>query len=245
MQLDRGLYAPLIIDDPAEVAPADVDEVLVLDDWTDGVGRSPEEILEGLASMSHDAMGSMGGMNDRGSSMGGMPMGRFRSDLLGGDAGDVEYPMHVINGRPEADRPTVAADTGARVRLRIINAASDTAYRVAVGGHRLTVTHSDGFAVVPVEVDAVLVGMGERYDVEVTALSGAWPIVALAKGKDQIAAAVLRTNDTRSPPHRPPGCGPTSSMGNCWRIAICEPRNRCDSNDVRSTSNTSWSCVAR
>jgi FtsP/CotA-like multicopper oxidase with cupredoxin domain len=35
----------------------------------------------------------------------------------------------------------------------------------------------------PVEVDNVVLGMGERYDVIVTATSGAFPIVAVLEGK--------------------------------------------------------------
>jgi FtsP/CotA-like multicopper oxidase with cupredoxin domain len=86
------------------------------------------------------------------------------------------------------------------VRLRLINAGSDTAYRVAVGGHRLTVTHADGFPVDPVVVDNVVLGMGERYDVIVTAGSGAFPIVAVPEGKDDPAAeAVLRTSSASTP----------------------------------------------
>ena len=42
---------------------------------------------------------------------------------------------------------------GEKVRLRIINAGSDTAFRIAIGGHTLTITHTDGFPVEPVEVD--------------------------------------------------------------------------------------------
>jgi FtsP/CotA-like multicopper oxidase with cupredoxin domain len=48
-----------------------------------------------------------------------------------------------------------------------------------------------------VTVDAVLLGMGERYDVQLTAASGAWPIYALAEGKNAAAVAVLRTTDAR------------------------------------------------
>jgi len=51
------------------------------------------------------------------------------------------------------------------VRIRIINAGSDTAFRVALGEHQMTVTHSDGFPVAPVKTYAVMVAMGERYDV--------------------------------------------------------------------------------
>ncbi len=220
LQLDRGLYAPLIVEDPADPVTADVDQVLVLDDWLDGIdAMTPDSALAalvargGMGGMSNGSgMGSMGGMDGRSgtTSLGttGLMSG-MSSDLLGGDAGDVTYPLHLINGRPPADRPTFTAAVGARVRLRIINAASDTAYRFAVGGHRLTVTHADGFPVRPVDVDALLVGMGERYDVVVTAASGVWPIVAAAEGKNALAAAVLRTSDasaTAAPPAdtRPP-----------------------------------------
>lgn len=89
------------------------------------------------------------------------------SDLLGGDAGDVKYP-----------------EPGKKVRLRIINASGGTAYRVALGGHKLTITHTDGFPVQQQEVDALLVGMGERYDVLVTHGDGVFPRVALAEGKN-------------------------------------------------------------
>ncbi|HEX6758514.1 MAG TPA: multicopper oxidase domain-containing protein [Propionibacteriaceae bacterium] len=46
VQLDTGLYAPLIVDDPNEPGGYDDEAVLVLDDWTDGWGESPDQILE-------------------------------------------------------------------------------------------------------------------------------------------------------------------------------------------------------
>ncbi|WP_345134063.1 hypothetical protein [Microbacterium laevaniformans] len=33
------------------------------------------------------------------------------------------------------------------MRIRLINAGSDTAFRFAMGGHTLTITHTDGFPV--------------------------------------------------------------------------------------------------
>lgn len=52
------------------------------------------------------------------------------SELLGGDAGDVKYPYHLVNGRVPADPDVYTGKPGKRVRLRIINAGGDTAYRV-------------------------------------------------------------------------------------------------------------------
>ena len=192
LQLDRGLYAPFIVDDPADDVDADTEFVVVLDDWLDGLGTTPEQELARIRVMGAE-MGDMGGMNDGGMSM-------ATSPLLGGDAGDAVYPHHLINGRPPADPLTFEPRprSGDRVRLRVINAGSDTAYRFAVGGHRMTVTHADGFPVVPVEVDAFVIGMGERYDVTIDIQSGAWPVIALAEGKKMRAAAVLRTTDAQN-----------------------------------------------
>jgi FtsP/CotA-like multicopper oxidase with cupredoxin domain len=188
-QLDRGLYGALIVDDPSEPLVYDDEWVVILDDWLDGVTGTPDEVLEELR-------GGMAGM--MGGSGGHMMMGA-RSELLGGDAGDVFYPLYLINGRPAADPETFASAPGKRIRLRIINAGSDTAFRFALGGHRLTVTHSDGFPVNPVDTDAILIGMGERYDVLVTLGDGAFPLIAAAEGKGETALAVVRTGSGETP----------------------------------------------
>ena len=212
LQLDRGLYAPLIIEDPNDPVTADVDQVLVIDDWLDGIdGATPEKKLADLRQ--RGGMGGMGGMNEGTSPSNAGAMSGMSSNLLGGDAGDIDYPLHLINGRPPADPATVTVASRARVRLRIINAASDTAYRFAVGGHRLTITHTDGFPIRPVEVDTLLIGMGERYDVIVTALSGVWPIVAAAEGKNTIAAGVLRTTDATASAAPSPDARPSELDG--------------------------------
>jgi len=188
-QLDRGLYGALIVDDPDEPLAYDEEWVVILDDWLDGVTGTPDEVLEELRGGMAGMMGGTGGH---------MMMGA-RSDLLGGDAGDVFYPHFLINGRPPADPETFTSAPGRRLRIRIINAAGDTAFRVALGGHRLTVTHSDGFPVDPVDTDAILIGMGERYDALVTLGDGAFPFVAAAEGKGETALAIVRTGSGDPP----------------------------------------------
>ena len=198
VQLDRGLYAPLIIDDPREPGGYDAEWVLVLDDWIDGTGTTPDEVLakliaDGGGPAAH-GMG-MGGM-DHGS-MGGMSMGSGPW----GDAGDVTYPMFLINGRPPTDPDVLTARPGQRVRLRIISAASDTIFSLVLGGHRLTVTHTDGYAVQPTTVGALYVGMGERYDAIVTLADGVFPLVARPFGKTSggQALGVIRTGSGVAP----------------------------------------------
>lgn len=253
-QQDRGLYAPLIIEDPKEPLSYDKEWVVVLDDWVDGVdGSTPDAVLaelsKGMGGMDHGggggASGGSGGGGGGGheghdmsgmpgmSSMLGMSMNRSvrragarakdkvktraesspsptssgpsrmmmgaTSELLGGDAGDVAYPLYLINGRtPDAPR-TFEARPGDRVRIRFINAGGDTAFRVALGGHEMTVTHTDGYPVEHATTDALLLGMGERYDVLVTVKDGAFPLTALAEGKKATALAVLRTGSGAAP----------------------------------------------
>ena len=239
VQLDRGLYAPLIIEDPTEPAPYDHDWTVVLDDWLDGTGRTPDQVLASLRQgMGHMNMTSpsaspgrsgMGGMHTAApspamSGMGGIPspatgggggMSSSRgmsampgsgsggrpgsSALLGGDAGDVSYPYYLINGRIPAAPHVFTGRPRQRARIRFINAAADTAFRVALGGHQMTVTHTDGFPVVPVRAGALLIGMGERYDVEVTLGGGVFPLTALAEGKNASALALVRTGAGRPP----------------------------------------------
>ena len=194
-QLDRGLYAPLLIDDPSDPVETDVDAVLMLDDWLDGTGRTPDDELARLRREGM-AMGGMGGMTMGGS---GMTMDVDPARPLGADTGDVVYPHYLINGRVPADPFVVTAKPGQRVRLRLVNAGGDTAFRVAVGGHRMQVVATDGFPVMPVEVDTVLLGMGERYDVVITAGDGVFPIVSVPEGKDGRAVALLRTTPGAAP----------------------------------------------
>jgi multicopper oxidase len=51
----------------------------------------------------------------------------------------------------------------------------------------------------PVTGDALLLGMGERYDLLVTLADGAFPLVAVAEGKSAQALAVVRTGRGPAP----------------------------------------------
>jgi len=202
VQLDTGLHAPLIVEDAHESGRYDEEVVLVLDDWTDGWAESPSAVL---AKARRDGRGGMAGM-DVGGGMGGMG-GVTAQQPLGSDTGDVTYPAHLINGRLPSAPVTVRTRPGRRIRFRLINAGADTAYRFAIGGHQLTVTHTDGYPVQPVAVDTLILGMGERYDVVVTVGYGVFPIVAVPEGKkDPAGLAVLRSASRPMPPAaaRPP-----------------------------------------
>jgi len=236
---DTGLYLPVIVDDPTEPGNYDAEWIVVMDDWTDGVGKSPQQLYDALTSPNKPTMQNMPppasatptttrttpttpttpttttatkgttttGTTGRSGTSGttstsaaaGAPGEVGTSDLLGGDAGDIAYPYYLINGRIPAAATTLNAKPGQRIRIRFINTGSDTAFRVALSGHSMTVTHTDGFPVVPTQVDALLIGMAERYDVIVTAADGVFPLVAAAEGKNAVARALLVTGSGSQP----------------------------------------------
>ena len=212
LHVDRGLYAPLIVEDPAEPGRYDREYVVVLDDWTDGIGQSPELALEDLRAGRGAHAAHLAG--------GGGP----QSEYLRSPGGDVSYPLYLLNGRRSSAPVEFQARRGERIRFRIINAASDTPFRVALAGHQLTVTHTDGFPVVPVTVDSLMIAMAERYDVTVTvAGDGAFPLVAVAEAKAAEAMAVVRSGAGAVPR---PGFRPPELTGRLLQLsdlAAAEP----------------------
>lgn len=186
LQPESGLYGSFVIEDPNEKLAYDSEFVIMLDDWTLGIGNTPEQILEGLTSGSggsgHD-MGSMSGMGDMGSGMMGGMSGMSDPATLGLGMSDVEYPAYIINGKFPEFPEVFAAKKNQRIRLRVINAASDTAFFFSLAGTEFTITHTDGFTVKPKKAKAALLGMGERLDVVFTVKSDVTQILAEAVGK--------------------------------------------------------------
>jgi FtsP/CotA-like multicopper oxidase with cupredoxin domain len=176
LQQDEGMMGPLVIDDPNEPLSYDEEWVLFLDDWSVGMGNSPEQNLQWLQENSTGGHGGMGMMSN--SSSGAYGMG----------TSDLEYAAFLINGKqyPQPEQKTFKA--GTRVRLRVINGASDTAFAFYLENHQLEIVASDGFPVEPKIGGAVLLGMGERYDALVTIKDGGGNAVAVPIGKSGVPA---------------------------------------------------------
>jgi len=82
------------------------------------------------------------------------------------DVSDVYYDKFLINGLPSSDYSNLKA--GDKVRLRVANGGSSTYFWLNFGGGKIKVIANDGNDVVPVEVDRLIVGVSETYDIEVT-----------------------------------------------------------------------------
>ena len=200
LQIERGLYAPLIVEPKNETLSYDREYTLVLDDWLDG---SPDLAFEQLKQGISPANGLPNSSQTSPSSHEGGMMGMGHGGgMSGGGEGccanaDITYSTFLINGRAPEAAPEFVVKRGERIRFRVINAAGASVFRVAVGGHKLTVTHTDGFPVQPVEVDAFEISPGERYDFLITTNNpGAWAIAAVSSGEPERGArAVLRYAD--------------------------------------------------
>ena len=177
MQLDRGLYGPLIVEPRDEPLAYDREYTLMLDDWRDGM-----DATEDMAGMDHPEQPAV------------PPVGPDPDPANLVSFGGRAYPLVLINGRPPDDPPVLEARPGARLRLRVMNIAADTGFRFAVAGHLLTVTHADGMPVEPVTVESVRLGMGERYDVLLDGAQsgGTWQVGVQPEGRAGWGRAVLR-----------------------------------------------------
>ena len=199
LQLDRGLLAPLVIQESDPHVEYDREYTVVLDDYLD---REPRPLSES---------GFGGGPGGMGGGPGGMGGGGHMVDRR------PPYAGLLIGGRLPIDPRTYTIEEGERVRFRFINASSATAFRMRVAGHPLSITHADGRPVEPVTVDSFVFGSGERYDAVVEAGNpGTWEIRADAvNGDEPPARAILQYggNETSRSPTAPSSGGERLSYG--------------------------------
>ncbi len=83
------------------------------------------------------------------------------------DVSDVYYDRFLINGKPEQTIETVRLKAGDKIRLRVVNAGASSYFWLNYGGGKITVVANDGNDVEPVEVDRLIIGTAETYDIEV------------------------------------------------------------------------------
>lgn len=107
---------------------------------------------------------------------------------------------YLMNGTAPAGNWTGLFNKGERVRLRFINAASNSFYDVRIPGLKLTVVQADGQDVEPVSVDEFRFGPGETYDVLVSPEDEAYTIFAQSMDRTGYARGTLATRQGLSAP---------------------------------------------
>ena len=105
------------------------------------------------------------------------------------DVSDVYYERFLVNGDTSQIKPQYKA--GDKVRLRVINGSSSTYFWLNYAGGKITVIASDGMDVQPVEVDRLIIGVSEIYDVEVTIPEEGKSYEFMATSEDRIGSASM------------------------------------------------------
>ena len=184
LQEQNLLAAPLIVRDPGDKS-RDEQEVIIL--FHDFSFKTPEEILAGLKTDS-----AMPGMK-MDHSMPGMKMDGGMPGMAM-DINDIDYDAYLANDRTLDDPEVVDIERNARVRLRIINGATATAFTIDLGEVDGTLIAVDGNNVEPVVARRFPITMGQRLDIRLTAPRGlgAFPILALREGAPERTGIILK-----------------------------------------------------
>lgn len=173
MQEQIGMYGSMILkkraDDPSfRKGIDDLPQVpIILSEWTD---MNPYNIQR----MLHYANDWSGIKKQAVQSYGeAIKAGHFKTKfanewkrMLAMDVSDVYYDKFLINGQNTSEFAQFKA--GDRVRLRIANGGASSYFWLNYAGGKMTVVANDGNDVEPVEVDRLIIGVSETYDVIIT-----------------------------------------------------------------------------
>jgi CopA family copper-resistance protein len=187
-QEQDGMYGALIINKRAE--PPYKQLPLLLTDWSDYQGDEIERSLHNQTDWFAIKKGSVQSYGEA------ITTGHFKTKLenewkrmLAMDVSDVYYDRFYINGKSSNEQPQYKA--GDQIRLRLINGSSSTYFWLTWAGGKMKVIASDGKDVEPVEVDRLIIGVAETYDVLVTIPDDGHSYEFLATPEDRTKSASL------------------------------------------------------
>lgn len=193
------LAAPMVT---REKDAGDVQDVVIM--LHDFAFRSPQEILAELggsdAHSGHGAPAKATGPAMPGHSM---PMAHGTGHMMHGPGGmmgmthanDVRYDAYLANDRTLDDPEVVAVDKGGRVRLRIINGGTATAFFISTPGLVSECIAVDGVGCRVVKSATYPLAQGQRIDlmVQIPAGGGAFPVLAQVEQAAFVTGLVLST----------------------------------------------------
>ena len=196
LQEQIGMYGSLVLkkkkDDPTfRKGIDDIPQVpIILSEWTD---IKPENVHR----MLHNA-NDWGGIKKISvqSYSEAIKAGHFKTKLgnewkrmLAMDVSDVYYDAFLINGKTQSQLSQFKG--GDKVRLRISNGGASSYFWLNWAGGKMTVVANDGNDVEPVEVDRLIIGVSETYDVIVTIPDDGLAYEFLATPEDRTKSASI------------------------------------------------------
>jgi FtsP/CotA-like multicopper oxidase with cupredoxin domain len=205
LQEQNLLAAPLIVRSAEEARRDEQEVVLLLHDFSFTPAEELLAKLKGSAPtaggmpMNHGAIGhsDMAARMSQSMSSGArpqtMPGHAMGPGMVGVDLNDIDYDAYLANDRTLNDPQVVTVEKGGRVRLRIINGATATAFTIDCGALSGELIAVDGREVEPVFGHSFPISMGQRLDIRLLLpKEGAThPILALREGAIERAGIVL------------------------------------------------------
>ncbi|HEY8688586.1 MAG TPA: multicopper oxidase domain-containing protein [Chitinophagaceae bacterium] len=165
LQEQAGMYGALILNKRNE--PAIKIYPLILSDWTD---EKPSEVQRRLRAGTDWYAIKKGSTQSYAEAIKegffATKLGNEWKRMKAMDVSDVYYERFLLNGKPE--NAVTQFKAGEKIKLRIVNGSSSTYFWLQFAGGKLTVVANDGNDVEPVEVDRMIIGIAETYDVIVT-----------------------------------------------------------------------------
>jgi len=196
LQEQIGMYGSLILlkkkNDPTfRKGIDDLPSVpIVLSEWTDLKPENVHRMLHNASDWFAIEKGTTQSYAEA------IKAGHFKTKLknewkrmLAMDVSDIYYEKVLINGQNESQLSQFKA--GDKVRLRISNGGASTYFWLTYAGGKLTVIANDGNDVEPVEVDRLIIGVSETYDVIVTIPAENRAYEFLATSEDRIKSTSL------------------------------------------------------
>ena len=173
LQEQIGMYGSMILkkrtDDPTfRKGIDDIPQIpVILSEWTDYKPENVHRMLHNASDWFAIKKGTTQSYAEA------IHAGHFKTKLtnewkrmLAMDVSDVYYDKFLINGKNESQLSQFKA--GDKVRLRISNGGASSYFWLTYAGGKITVVANDGNDVEPVEVDRLIIGVSETYDVVVT-----------------------------------------------------------------------------
>jgi len=173
LQEQIGMYGSMVLlkkkDDPTfRKGIDDLPEVpIILSEWTDIKPKNVQRMLRNANDWAAIKKGTVQSYSEA------IKAGHFKTKLgnemkrmLAMDVSDVYYDNFLINGNKESQLSQFKA--GDKVRLRISNGGASSYFWLNYAGGKMTVVANDGNDVEPIEVDRLIIGVSETYDVVVT-----------------------------------------------------------------------------
>ncbi|MBL7922933.1 MAG: multicopper oxidase domain-containing protein [Bacteroidia bacterium] len=195
LQEQSGIYGAFIISKREKDSLPE--HTVLLSDWSDEDPHQIERSLHGATDWYAIKKGAVQSYTEaaRKKHLGTKFVNEFKR-MHAMDVSDVYYESMLANGKLKDSVPQYKK--GDRIRLRVINGSSSTYFWLHYAGGKITVVASDGVDVEPVEVDRLIVGVSETYDVVVSIPEeGSYEFAATAEDRSNGTSLWLGSGEAR------------------------------------------------